>query len=113
MSRFKGFVTICLRVVRCDVVVAKCSLDTRCVGRVGYIAIKDSLTHCLISQGWAPSVLPFYINVCLLVFAFCVCIWVIGLEFTFLSVSFFYSFTSIYVIHIFHAVVAKTSYAEV
>ena len=38
-------------------------------------AIKDSLTHRPSSQGWAPSVLPFYVQVCCLSR---VCAWMEG-----------------------------------
>ena len=38
-------------------------------------AIKDSLTHRPSSQGWAPGVLPFYMQVCCLSR---VCTWMEG-----------------------------------
>jgi hypothetical protein len=38
-------------------------------------AIKDSLTHRPSSQGWAPGVLPFYVQVCCLS---SVCTWMEG-----------------------------------
>ena len=38
-------------------------------------AIKDSLTHRPSSQGWAPGVLPFYVQVCCLSR---VCTWMEG-----------------------------------
>ena len=46
-----------------------------CVCGESWYAIKDSLTHRPSSQGWAPGVLPFSVQVCYL----CrVCTWLEG-----------------------------------
>ena len=58
-------------------------------------AIKDSLTHRPSSQGWAPDVLPFYVQVC------CVCTWLEGGGWRVTSgFSFFSLFSGQYAINI-------------